>query len=75
MSQVNEDILETFRLKGGAFQVRLLEHWKNNQKDGLFEAFDRYGNKMYKDEYKLGLRTYHRTYDKDKTKTFNRKSG
>jgi len=75
VSQVNEDILETFRLKGGAFQVKLLEHWKNNQKDGLFEAFDRYGNKMYKDEYKLGLRTYHRTYDKDKTKTFNRKSG
>jgi len=41
----------------------------------LFEAFDRYGNKMYKDEYKLGLRINHRTFDKDKTKTFNRKAG
>ncbi|MBT7650214.1 MAG: hypothetical protein HN553_04470 [Opitutae bacterium] len=75
VSKINEDIVETFRLKGGAFQIKLLEHWDNNQKDGLFEAFDRYGNKMYKDEYKLGLRVNHRTFDKDKTKTFNRKSG
>ena len=75
ISQINENIIEKFRLKGGSFQVKLLEHWKNNQRDGLFEAFDRYGNKMYKDEYKFGLRTYHRTFDKDKTKTFNRKSG
>jgi len=75
ISKVNEDLIETFRLKGGAFQIKLLEHWKNNRKDGLFEAFDRYGNKMYKDEYKLGLRINHRTFDKDKTKTFNRKAG
>ena len=35
-------------MAGGSFQVKLLEHWENNQKDGLFEGFDRFGNKTLK---------------------------
>ena len=66
-------MIEAFRLKGGAFQVKLLEHWKDNRKNGLFEAYDRFGNKRYKDEYNKGLRTSHRIFDKDKTKSFDRK--
>ena len=72
-NRINAEMIEAFRLKGGAFQVKLLEHWKDNRKDGLFEAYDRFGNKRYKDEYKKGLRTSHRIFDKDKTKSFDRK--
>jgi antitoxin component YwqK of YwqJK toxin-antitoxin module len=72
-NEKNEWIIENFRLKGGTFQVKLLEHWKENQRDGLFEAFDRFGNKRYKDVYKTGLRIDHKIFDKEKTTTFDRK--
>ena len=62
-----------FRQKQGYQQVRLLEHWDNNKKHGLFEGFDRFGNKTFKDEFKYGLRVKHRTFDKTKTISFDRK--
>ena len=64
--KANKWVVETYRLKGGEFQVRLLEHWHNNRKNGLFEGFDYLGNKTFKDEYKLGLRTKHKIFDKTK---------
>jgi len=64
--KANKWVVETYRLKGGEFQVRLLEHWHNNRKSGLFEGFDYLGNKTFKDEYKLGLRTKHKIFDKTK---------
>ena len=33
---------------------------------GLFEGFDQFGNKTFKDEYKMGLRVKHKTFDKTK---------
>ena len=43
---------DKFKLEGGSFQVKLLEHWKNNLKHGLFEGFDAKSNKTFKDEYR-----------------------
>ena len=69
----NEYVIQLFKAKQGFQQVKLLEHWENNQKHGLFEGFDRFGSKTFKDEFKYGLRVKHRTYDKTKTKSFDRK--
>ena len=69
----NQHVIKLFKAKQGFQQVKLLEHWKDNQKDGLFEGYDRFGNKTFKDEFKLGLRVKHRTFDKTKTKSFDRK--
>ena len=69
----NKWIVEKYKLEGGSFQVRLLEHWEKNHKHGLFEGFDRFGNKTFKDEFKMGLRIKHRIFDKTKTISFDRK--
>jgi antitoxin component YwqK of YwqJK toxin-antitoxin module len=66
-------VIANYKLRGGSFQVYRLEHWENNQKHGLFEGFDRFGNKTFKDDYDKGLRVKHRIFDKTKTKTFDRK--
>ena len=60
----NQWVVSNFKLQGGSFQVRLLEHWNNNLKDGLFEGFDEFSNKTFKDEYKMGLRIKHKIFDK-----------
>ena len=62
----NKWMVEKYRLSGGDFRVRLLEHWKNNLKHGLFEGFDQFGNKTFKDEYFEGRRIKHKTFDKTK---------
>ena len=62
----NKWIVKTYRIRGGEFQVQLLEHWKDNKRHGLFEGFDYLGNKTFKDEYKSGLRIKHKTFDKTK---------
>ncbi len=62
----NDWVISKYKLAGGSFEVRLLEHWFENKRHGLFEGFDKYGNKTFKDEYKHGLRTKHRTFDKTK---------
>lgn len=62
----NEWVVSKYKMAGGSFGVRLLEHWFENKKHGLFEGFDKFGNKTFKDEYKYGLRTKHRTFDKTK---------
>jgi len=62
----NQWVISKFKLAGGDFGVKLLEHWNNNQKHGLFEGFDKFGNKTFKDEYKFGLRTKHKIFDKTK---------
>lgn len=66
-------VMEQFWKRQGFQQVRLLEHWENNKKHGLFEGFDRFGSKTFKDEFKHGLRVKHRTFDKTKTISFDRK--
>jgi len=72
-AESNNYVMKQFTGKQGYQQVRLLEHWKNNQKHGLFEGFDRFGSKTFKDEFKHGLRIKHRTFDKTKTISFDRK--
>jgi len=62
----NKWMVEKYRLSGGDFRVRLLEHWSKNLKHGLFEGFDEFGNKTFKDEYTMGRRTKHKTFDKTK---------
>ena len=64
--KANRWIVQTYRLRGGEFQVSLLEHWNSNRKHGLFEGFDFLGNKTFKDEYSHGLRIKHKTFDKTK---------
>ena len=60
----NQWVVNKYKLQGGSFQVRLLEHWKENAKHGLFEGFDEFSNKTFKDEYKMGLRIKHKIFDK-----------
>ena len=62
--QSNQWVVTNYRLTGGAFQVKLLEHWDHNVKEGLFEGFDEFSNKTFKDEYKNGLRIKHQIFDK-----------
>ena len=64
--KANEWVTFNYRSNGGDFPVRLLEHWKNNLRHGLFEGFDSLGNKTFKDDYKMGLRVKHKTFDKTK---------
>ena len=61
--KANSWAISQFKIEGGSFQVERLEHWKNNLRHGLFEGFDRFGNKTFKDEYNLGLRTKHKIFD------------
>ena len=60
----NQWVVNNYKLQGGSFQVHLLEHWKENVKNGLFEGFDEFSNKTFKDEYKMGLRVKHKIFDK-----------
>jgi antitoxin component YwqK of YwqJK toxin-antitoxin module len=60
----NQWVVQNYRLKGGSFQVKQLEHWEKNVKEGLFEGFDEFSNKTFKDEYKNGLRIKHKIFDK-----------
>jgi len=64
--EANEWITFNYRRQGGEFPVRLLEHWKQNLRHGLFEGFDSIGNKTFKDDYKMGLRVKHKIFDKTK---------
>ena len=54
-AESNNMDMKSLQKAGGISQVRLLEHWENNQKHGLFEGFDRFGNKTFKDEFKHGI--------------------
>lgn len=62
----NEWAVKQYESRGGSFQVELLEHYEKDEPHGLFEGFDRLGNKTFKDEYDHGLRISHKTYDKTK---------
>ena len=62
----NKWAVNKYKMSGGSFQVRLLEHWLDNKKHGLFEGFDKFGNKTFKDDYNKGLRIKHKTFDKTK---------
>ena len=64
--EANEWVTFNYRRQGGDFPVKTLEHWKENLMHGLFEGFDQFGNKTFKDEYKMGLRVKHKTFDKTK---------
>ena len=62
----NQWVVKNYRLKGGSFQLKLLEHWHQNLKHGLFEGFDELSNKKFKDEYSYGKRIKHQIFDKQK---------
>ena len=64
--EANDWVTFNYKTKGGDFPVRLLEHWHKNLRHGLFEGFDQFGNKTFKDDYKMGLRIKHKTFDKTK---------
>ena len=64
--EANEWVTFNYRRQGGDFPVRLLEHWKDNVRHGLFEGFDKFGNKTFKDDYQMGHRVKHNTFDKTK---------
>ena len=60
--QSNEWVVENYRIEGGSFQVKQLEHWKDGLKNGLWEGFESNGKKTFKDEYELGKRTKHKNF-------------
>jgi hypothetical protein len=64
--EANDWVTFRYKTQGGEFPVRLLEHWQRNLRHGLFEGFDQFGNKTFKDDYKMGLRIKHKTFDKTK---------
>lgn len=66
--KANAWVVEQYTLprNGGKFQVRLLEHWKNNLRHGLFEGYDKNFYQTFKSEYEDGRRITHRTFDKNK---------
>ena len=59
----NEWIVQTYQYKGGSFAPKLLEHYEDNQRHGLFEKYDNKGNKISKDEYIEGKRVKHKVFD------------
>jgi hypothetical protein len=58
----NEWVVKQYKLKGGKFPVRLLEHWKNNLPHGLFEGYDRDLSQLFESEYNLGQRIKHKAF-------------
>jgi antitoxin component YwqK of YwqJK toxin-antitoxin module len=58
----NAWIVKNYRLEGGSFQVKQLEHWKDGLKNGLWEGFESDGKKKFKDEYELGTRIKHKNF-------------
>jgi hypothetical protein len=66
--KANKWVVEQYTLPrhGGDFQVRLLEHWKNNLKHGLFEGYDKNFYQTFESEYVDGRRIKHKTFDKNK---------
>lgn len=64
--EANEWAIKKYSERGGEFRVRLLEHYENNRRHGIFEGYDYLGNPTFKDDYKEGLRISHKTFDKTK---------
>ena len=64
--ETNEWIMKKYEERGGTFQVRLLEHYEDNKRHGLFEGFDYLGNPTFTDDYDMGRRIKHKTHDKIK---------
>lgn len=58
----NEWIVNQYKLKGGKFPVRILEHWKNNLPHGLFEGYDKDLSQTFESEYNLGQRIKHKAF-------------
>ncbi len=58
--KLNEWVIEKYKSEGGTFGQQLLEHYEKNQRHGLFEGYDKKGNKIFKDEYEDGKRTKHK---------------
>ena len=64
--KANKWVVENYKLKGGKFPVRLLEHWKNNLKHGLFEGYDKDFDQTFESEYDEGHRIMHKSLGKNK---------
>ncbi|MFP6900042.1 MAG: hypothetical protein VCA36_03800 [Opitutales bacterium] len=61
--ELNEWVVEEYKAEGGSFGPRRLEHFEANLPHGLFEGYDKRGNKIFKDEYEEGKRTKHKAFD------------
>ena len=66
VNEANSWVVTQYRLEGGKFQVRLLEHWKKNLKHGLFEGYDKNYYQTFESEFAHGHRIKHKTFDKNK---------
>jgi len=62
----NEWVVDNYKLKGGKFPVKLLEHWQDNLKHGLFEGYDKDFDQTFESEYDKGHRIKHKTFGKNK---------
>jgi hypothetical protein len=62
----NKWVVEKYKLKGGKFPVRMLEHWKNNLRHGLFEGYDKDFDQTFESEYDEGQRIMHKSLGKNK---------
>ena len=61
--ELNEWVVEKYKAQGGSFGLERLEHYEANLRHGLFEGYDKRGNKIFKDEYIEGKRTKHKAMD------------
>lgn len=61
--ELNDWIIETYQNKGGSFGPKSVGHYTSNRPHGLFESFDKNGERISKDEYRNGKRTSHKSFD------------
>ena len=64
--EANAWVVRNYKLKGGKFPVKLLEHWQGNLKHGLFEGYDKDFDQTFESEYKKGDRIKHKPLGKNK---------
>ena len=58
--EANKWVVDRYKLKGGKFPVKLLEHWRENLKHGLFEGYDKDFDQTFESEYDHGRRIKHK---------------
>ena len=64
--EANKWVVDKYKLKGGKFPVKLLEHWRENLKHGLFEGYDKDFDQTFESEYDHGRRIKHKQLGKNK---------
>jgi hypothetical protein len=56
----NKWVVDNYKLQGGKFPVRILEHWQANLKHGLFEGYDKDFIQTFESDYEEGQRIKHK---------------